>query len=613
MESTLSKIVSSVCESIEKACLDAGYPEIEIKRTIDISGAAGDISSSAALKLAKMMGANPNDIAADLSGRILLPKYIASIGASRGFLNFQLDRPSFSRAILNEALDCDVFISDRVDGANVIIEYPSVNPNKPWHIGHLRNALIGDALARIYRAAGFEVIRENYIEDLGNQMAELLWWHKNIKFDENKKYDTLLGEEYVLLNKYIKEHPESKDEIARMLSLMHQDGTYESRLVRDIAERCVAAQDITASQFYIDHDLLVWESDLLRYKIIARALDVLKKHNIAKEIYDGDYSGCIAIDLNEFKEGDRSFEDLKENIKVLVRSSGESTYLAKDIAFHMWKFGIIEDNFNYEPFGEKGRCNTTSQNGKRMDIRPASIAINVIDARQAQSQSILKHVLGRIGLDRKIDLIHISYGEVEIPSGALSGRLGTWIGYSADDILREAKDRARAMIKPKFEMSHLEKEEISHHAAVAAIKFEFLKIGLEKKIVFSWDKALSLEGNSGPYHQYMHARAHRILEESHYSKQRINVVEVLDPEFAIIKEIAKAKDIIYKAQAENKPNVITDYLNDLSRAFSKFYEHCPILKAEDERREFLLDITRAFERTSKGTLNLIGIKALERM
>jgi arginyl-tRNA synthetase len=208
---------------------------------------------------------------------------------------------------------------------------------------------------------------------------------------------------------------------------------------------------------------------------------------------------------------------------------------------------------------------------------------------------------------------HVAYGVVELESGGLSGRTGNWMGYSADEMLEEAVNRARALITSRFEYEADEKEKIARAVALSAIKFEFLRYGIEKKIVFAWDRALNVEGGSGPHHQYMCARANRILGEAAGIKPDVDTSDIDDYEFSLMKQISMAQEIIAKACTEGKPNIITDYINSLSSAFGTFYEKCPVLKADEKKQGLRLEITRMFKETSARMLGILGIEALGRM
>ena len=616
MVSVLRRIMGAAAVAIDEAARSCGYELESAEQTISVSKQFGDISSSAAMKIAKRVGANAGDVAGKLAGAMKPIGMVKKITVENGFLNMHLDRKAFSSAVLEMRQEGVALAQGRM-----LIEYMSVNPNKPWHVGHLRNALIGDALANIYEAAGYEVERQDYVDDLGLQMAELLWWlDKNgIDRPQDKKYDLWLGEEYVNANGYIDAHKEdAKAEIDEMMGLMSQDGTAESMKLRRVAGECVAAQYQTAFDYKIYHNLMVWESDIVRERLLEKSLELMLSKGIARKEQSGEYAGCTVIGI-EGLDAAGEMKGVKEQVKVLVRSNGAATYLAKDIAYHMWKIGLLENSFKYNIFIDKqpnGKpIYTTSHEGKRMDFGNVDNVVNVIDVRQSQPQSVLRMVFKAMGgKASSAKILHIAYGEVQLESGSISGRRGTWMnGYTADEVLSEAVRRAEALVTSRFEMGALEKAEVARSVALAAIKFDFLKTGLEKTIAFSWSRTINFDGDTGPYHQYMHARANRIVLEAG-AKAAENVPEdVDDTEFSLVKTLAQTEEMIAKASNESRPNVITDHLCALSSEFSRFYERCPVLKAPEERRAFRISLTRAFRDTSAKMLGLLGIDAPERM
>ena len=613
-ESAYLKVKFEIADLLRAAVAKLGYPVVSIDNTIELSQKFGDISSSVSFRLAKGQKKSAVAMAAELASSIQRPDNIEKITTENGFVNFHLNKQKFTGLVLESGA-----VPESHNKGRIIIEYPSVNPNKPWHIGHLRNALLGDSLSNIYAALGYDVEREDYINDLGLQMAETLWWYLKSEHGMiEKKFDHWLGEEYVKANEHINEGS-SKDEISKIMELMSQDGTYESNMLRDIVSECIKAQHKTASDYMLFHSLMVWESDIVREQLLEKSLALLKKYSFIKTPNNGDYANCTVIDLTEMKDLPEGLKGLKEEMKVLIRSNGAATYLAKDIAFHMWKFGMLDNTFKFSVFMKQDngmQLYTTGIGGKGMVFSKANTVINIIDVRQSHPQSVLRAAFKAMGKDVAENIMHLAYGEVELESGTLSGRKGTWMGYSADDLLRETESNARNLMSTRFKFSESDEQLIINSIALSAIKFEFLRISPEKKIIFSWSRALNFEGNSGPYAQYMHARSTRILEDApkELLRAQLTIQELTDQEFALIKCISKEMAIAEKAAAELRPNVITEYINELAYAFAVFYENSPILKAEsDEEKIFRLRITLAFKNTMKSMLELLGIEALERM
>ncbi|MDE1868870.1 MAG: arginine--tRNA ligase [Candidatus Micrarchaeota archaeon] len=613
LSTAYSQIKQELSEAVRRASSAAGYDVEYTSQSIDFSSGFGDISCSVAFRLSKQHKKSPNAIAEEISSKIDAPVYIEKVDVKNGFINFALKRNEFAAIVLGEKKKPIPSVKSK----RVIVEYGGVNPNKPWHIGHLRNALLGDTIANIYEKLGYSIEREDYIDDLGLQMAEVTWWFINKNNKPTKKFDQWLGEEYVHVNKFMSEN-DIKADISSMLQLMEQDGTYESEIAGKIADMVVRAQYETAFNYKIYHDFMVKETDIIRNDLLKKGLAILEKSKFIKKMTNGDYEDCIVIDLNDIKGLPEEFKGMKETVKVLIRSDGTPTYVAKDIAFHMWKFGIIPNTFKFKTFIDKQPNGKpvfeTAPEGKEMDIANADISINIIDVRQSYPQAVVRLAFNAIGRDDVAEgIMHLAYGEVALESGTLSGRKGTWIGFSADDLLAEAQERAEKLIKSKFNFSDEEQKRISSSVALAAVKFEFMRISPEKKIIFSWDRALNFEGNSGPYVQYMYARASRILEQAGKAG-KLQIDKMNEQEFALLKLLSKGHEIVEKAAREYRPNVITDYASDLASAFSKFYEASPVLKAESEElKSMRLSITASVRDTIGELLSLLGIEPLQRM
>ena len=413
-----------------------------------------------------------------------------------------------------------------------------------------------------------------------------------------------------------------KQQFSELLALMEQDGTEEAILSRFLAGECVRTQYQTAFSFGIYHDLMVWESDILRSRLFEKAMKKLEEKGVAKKETEGEYKGCVVIDLASMKDLPKQLAGLNESTKVLIRSDGTPTYVAKDIAFHMWKLGLIDTGFKYSEFITQPNGKvvfSTFDEGKKLDFGSANLAINIIDSRQYYPQMILKLAFAAIGRkDLSESIVHLSYGVVEVEGASLSGRAGTWLGYTADDLLREAAEKAGSLITSRSELTQHEREKIAKSVAIGAIRFEFLKISPEKKILFSWKSALNFDGNSGPYCQYMNARASRILTDAgsgHRGLSGGSAEKITsDSEFALARLLSVSEHIVDKALSELRPSVVAEYLNDLASTFSKFYELCPILKCPDEeQKNGRIALTMAFRETMGSMLAMLGIEALERM
>ncbi|MCL4390764.1 arginine--tRNA ligase, partial [Candidatus Marsarchaeota archaeon] len=369
----------------------------------------------------------------------------------------------------------------------------------------------------------------------------------------------------------------------------------------------------------IYHDVLIRESDIVHERLLDKAIAVLRDKGIISA-GSGKYENCTVIDFTGIEGLPKEISNAKEKIKVLVRSNGVPTYVAKDIAFHMWKFGLLENPFKYSVFTVQPNGKElyiTSQKGDSKDFGNMNKAINTIDARQSNEQAAVKFSIMKMEGSKGKSLMHVAYGVVDLETGHLAGRKGTWIGFTADELLEESKKKAAALMSDKLVKDKDEQEYIIKNIALSGIKFEFLKISPEKRIIFSWTRALNFEGNSGPYCQYMHARASRLIEDSRAGQFQAPDADfsraTSNQEFNLVKQLMLGKYMLEKSYRELRPNVLTDYANDLAQAFSKFYESSPILKADDKTRTSRLLLVMAFKEMMSGVLKTLGITPLERM
>ncbi|HQT45412.1 MAG TPA: arginine--tRNA ligase, partial [Candidatus Micrarchaeota archaeon] len=356
-------------------------------------------------------------------------------------------------------------------GRKALVEFPSVNPNKPWHIGHLRNALLGDSVARLLEFSGYKVEREDYIDDLGLQVAQSLWGVLHLPNKPEGKFDHWLGMQYVDVSRRF-EAKEIDEGVRKLLhEIEHGDGP-TAKKSREIVEMCVKAQYQTSYSYGIYHDVLVFESDIVR-NVFSEGLEKIKSSGAIAQETEGKNKGCLVAKLTGAQ-----FDNMESPDKVLIRSDGTATYTGKDIVFQLWKFGKLASAFKYAEFDAqpngKTAYKTDSFTGtKAMDFGGADLVINVIGMEQAYPQSVIRQILMKMGFEKESEnSMHLSYEHATLPEGRFSGRAGTWVGYSADELLAEGERRAFARITKEF--SDEQKEEIAHAVALGAIRFAFL-------------------------------------------------------------------------------------------------------------------------------------------
>ncbi len=586
----------------------------------------GDMASSVAFKLARLLRQKPSDIAKAIASKAEPSGCLSRFEELNGYVNAFIEERAYTASVVSGVIkEGGSYGSSAMGrGGRVMVEFPSVNPNKQWHVGHLRNALLGDTICNLLAFCSFDAEREDYIDDLGLQIAETMWGWEHLSGRPDKKLDLWLGEQYVEVNRRMAESPSVKGEVEALLKRMEDVDSQELRAVRnEITEPCVLAQSETAFDYGVCHDVMVWESDIVRAQLLHKALELALEKGVVEKAGDGKYAGCIVVKLDRLSKYAKELEGAREDAKVIVRSNGVATYIAKDFAFHLWKFGLIDAAFKYKELVERqpnGRpLFSTASEGTAKEFGRARTAVNIIDASQRHEQLIMRLMFTLLGRgDIADNLVHLAYGRVRVAEGGLSTRKGTWQGkersYTADDLLREVRAKAHGIVSKSEKIEKIEDADgISSKVALAAIKFEFLRTAPEKEIVFSWEKALSFEGNSGPYCLYTYARASRILEKAGAAglpKAYPNVSRGHD--FELVKLMGRFQETAEKACGEYRPNVITDYLLDLASEFSKFYEAMPVLKGGESMEERLA-IVSAFRQVMRNALALLGIGIVERM
>ncbi|MCX6773037.1 MAG: arginine--tRNA ligase [Candidatus Micrarchaeota archaeon] len=496
-----------LAEAIAEA---AGVPVTEAERSIELpKGQFGDVASSICFALAKKEKKNPVELARNIAGKIQLPNWVAYVKVEGPYLNFLLSDAFYAELVAKVAEQKGEFGKAHKKRGKTIVEFPSVNPNKPWHIGHLRNALLGDAVARIIEYTGETVERTDYIDDLGLQVAQSFWGFLHLGKKPTGKLDLWLGQEYVEVSKRFEKDEKIQGEVRALLKQMEEGDNKSARDCRKLVEDCVVAQYETAFKFKVYHDVLIFESDILK-TIFQEGMELLKSSNAIMKETGGKNAGCWVAKMTS-----PEFANMESPDKILIRSDGTATYTGKDVIFQLWKFGLLKNDFKYEkctvqPNDKTLHMSSHHATGGKGKFGKATRVLNVIGMEQAYPQKVIKEILLSMGYKKEAEhSVHLSYEHVWLEDEKFSGRQGTWIGFTADELYAEGFKRAEGKIKP--EVGGAERGKIATSIAAGAIRFAFLRTTPEKKIIFSWDTALSLEGDSAHYIIYAHARAHKIL------------------------------------------------------------------------------------------------------
>jgi arginyl-tRNA synthetase len=522
--------------------------------------ALGDLAVPVAFELARRLRKAPRAIAQELAGALGQVEGFARIeAASNGYLNCFLDRKAF----LVSRLDGSVQPASAAGEGKTIVEHTAINPNKAAHIGHLRNSALGDTLVRVLRFRGVPVEVQNYIDDTGVQVADVVVGFETLEHASLDRVKALAAQprfDYHCWDLYARVtewYDEDKARLAVRQKALHDiehGGNPTAEMGAFIADVIVRRHLETMRRLHIDYDLLTWEGDILRLRFWAHAFEILKSQGTVYYQTEGRLAGCWVMPIDDGESPSTSADGTvipptsdtdtdtdpdtgEDREKVIVRSNGTVTYVGKDIAYQFWKFGLLGLDFKYRHFATRGDGAPLWATTSGADDTPghpafgaASRTYNVIDVRQSYLQKLLKQALTAMGHTRQAERsVHFSYEMVALshdtarqlgyhaaaeeskkPFVEVSGRKG--LGVKADDLIDLLQQTATAEVaKRNPELPAGDVEATGREIAVAAVRYFMVKYSRGKVIAFDIDEALSFEGESGPYLQYATVRANNIF------------------------------------------------------------------------------------------------------
>jgi arginyl-tRNA synthetase len=636
------------CENILEDGLKKLFPHVQITHLAlekPPTPEFGQLASSLCFELAKTVGEKPIVLAERIVEAIDRPKFSLIervVPAGEGYINFHVDFAKFSALVIESAnqLDAAYGFVKTEKPLKIIVEHTSANPLHPIHIGHARNPMLGDTIARLLSARGHNVSRHYYIDDVGRQSSVVAYGY--LKLGKPKlegKPDHYIGQVYTItsciveINRLKKElerakmvnaedeiikinreldewvsiaaelkdkHPQLFEELLEKISkdedsesaISKLNRAYEAQdektrqLVREVSELCLDGFRETLSRIGVSYDSWDWEGDFVWDGSVARVL-----HRLEKSPYVYEEGGVLEFDAEKAvrtldlkaKLGLR--EDYEVPPLTLVRADGTTLYTTRDVAYHLWKF------------------------------ERADKVINVIGMDQMLAQLQLKIALYALGYGKLADnLVHFAYNLVTLPGYKMSSRRGRYITF--DEVMNEAVWRAfEEVSKRSPQLSKEEKQKIAEFVGVGAVRYALIEVDTGKTVMFTWDRVLNFETNSAPYIQYTHARACSILRKA-ARKPENPAYELLKEEIehALVLDLADFPNVFVEAAEFLKPNLLADYTNGLADKFNTFYNALPVIKAEpqglSDARLTLVDAVRIVLRNA---LNLIGIVAPERM
>ncbi|MEM5798352.1 MAG: arginine--tRNA ligase [Candidatus Aenigmatarchaeota archaeon] len=478
-----------------------------------------------------------------------------------GYLNIFIDWEKAGPQILSEILRKKQNYCKGKPKSTLLVEHTSANPDGPLHIGHFRNSVLGDSIARIMKFCGYRTRTEFYVNDMGRQIAIAVFEYlRHGKERGKEKPDWWVVDMYVKGNKRIEDNPMLEEEIRRLMELFESGDKKIRACYKKIVDACLDGHRQTLSEIGIKIDNFRLESTYLTD--VKNILAKLKRHLR----YDGKRAW---LDMSKWGI-ERQF--------TLTRSDGTTIYPARDLAYHADKF-------------KRARYN-----------------IVVIGCDQKLYFEQLKNALSLIYPEEIKRYKIVFYEHLKLPEGRISTRKGSFI--SVDELVKEAKSIAAQIVEEKMPgYSMVEKQKIADAVGIGALKWTMLRISPEKGCVWT-DEALRFDGDTAPYVQYTYARARSVLRNAGDVKPKVGVLND-KREIAILKLLSEFGWVLFKAERDLRPHYIANYALDLSDAFNEFYQNVPILKSENIQAR--LALTFCVAEMLKLCLNLLGIEALERM
>ncbi len=629
----------------------------------------GDLALPLAFELARRLRKAPRLIADEIAGALGEIPGVARVQATNGYLNLFLDRKNVLTGRL-AAGPAAVAAGPAPGAVKTIVEHTAINPNKAAHIGHLRNSALGDTLVRALRFRGVPVEVQNYIDDTGVQVADVVVGFRELEHQDlagvraianSARFDYYCWDLYARVADW---YEEDKARLATRLDTLHaieRGGNETADIAAFIADRIVRCHLRTMARMHVDYDLLAWEGDILHLHFWARAFEILKEKGAVYLQSQGRLAGCWVMPIEEDGAADGEAaaqgEDDEEREKVIVRSNGTVTYVGKDMAYQFWKFGVLGRDFHYRVF--ERRPDGAPIWATSRDAQPGAAAhppfggagavFNVIDVRQSYLQKLLKQALVAIGHpDEARRSVHFSYEMVALthntarqlgytlseedaarPFVEVSGRKG--LGVKADDLLDVLTKKAgEEVAKRNPDLSAEETRRIAEAIAVAAVRYFMVRFSRGKVIAFDIDEALNFEGESGPYLQYAVVRANNIFQKLR-DREEVGEAEFLSPLngtptaeldggaeghdlWALVLEAARLDEVAEQAVRTLEFSALAKYAFGLAQMFNTFYQRYPILNEDrDDARRWRAAAVSYFRSQLTGALDLLGVSVPPRM
>ncbi len=641
LEAAKRELAGRVAEAVRAAFGIEHQPVVEIPPRREL----GDLAFPVGMHLARVVRQPPRAIADRILELLPRPDWVRELRVEgAGYLNVFLERGATLAQLLAEPILAEV---GTPRGPKVVLEHTNINPNKAAHIGHLRNAVLGDVLARVLRALGLPVEVQNYIDDTGVQLADVVVGFRDLRGVGTAEvaalpepFDFTCWDLYAEVGRWYEADEGRLAHRRETLHALERGEGERAELGRLVARRVLARHLATMRRLEIGYDLLTHESAVLSLDFFAQAFESLKARGAIQLEATGKNAGCWVMPLT----GSEGFSGLQDPDKVIVRSDGTVTYVGKDIAYQLWKFGLLDRDFNYRFWEGPGVWQTVAEDGVASHpiFGHGGRVINVIDARQSYLQKVVRAGLEALGYrEQAAASVHFAYEMVSLSTataralgflaedataaGALemSGRKG--IGVKADDLLDQLEAKSREEIAARNrDLPDAELGDLARQIAVAALRFFMAKASTTRLIAFDFAEALSFEGDSGPYLQYAVVRVQNIRRKlaaaglpTEVAPERLAELPRAvwsDDLWDLALAVGQIPDKVRAAGETLELSLVARHALELAQRFNAVYHQHPILHEPDgDLRDARLGATLLFAKGLAVLCDLLGMPIPERM
>lgn len=659
------EIEQQIIAAAERALAEKFNLSIKVALEQPKQAAFGELSIPVAFQLARQLRKPPKAIAEELVGAIGAIEGVSALEiAGNGYINVRLDRARYAASLLSPPTPK----AGESESPKIIVEHTNINPNKAAHIGHLRNAVLGDTFVRMLRRAGKRVEVQNYIDNTGVQVADVVvgfhFLRKKGVADVEAliqavapPFDYYCWDLYAEVSSFYKDNPEALGWRADTLHVIEAGEGEIAELAHLVADSIVTAHVKTMFRLGVEYDVLPRESEILHLQFWATAFELLKDRRAIYFETQGKNTGCWVMPSSAFRaqadgsaeapgEANAVEEVAEDDSKVIVRSNGTVTYVGKDIAYQLWKFGLLGKDFYYRKWSRypDGHQLWVTTDEPHPDAAPhfghAAEVYNVIDSRQSYLQDVVVAGLRALGFNEQADRsVHFSYEMVALslrtcvemgiplseedkrkPHVEVSGRKG--LGVKADDLLDKLIETALIEVESRHkEAAPEERLGVAKIIAVGALRYFMLKFARNSLIAFDFHEALSFEGETGPYVQYAIVRAGSILKK--YEERcgalpdfvptlraaDLGSLLATDDLWQLLLAASKLDHAVGRAIQSGEPAHIARYAFQLAQTFNTFYHGNQVIAEPDEaRRTLLLWLTQYVRDQLVATLDVLGIE-----